>query len=97
MPRRILVGVVTGDKASKTRRVEIKRLVQHPRYTKIIRKTTVCHAHDENNESQVGDLIEIEESRPLSKLKRWKLVKIVQKNKSTAATLPEDLSIEVSS
>lgn len=97
MPRRILVGVVTGDKASKTRRVEIKRLVRHPRYTKIIRKTTVCHAHDENNESQVGDLVEIEESRPLSKLKRWKLVKIVQKNKSAVATVSEDLSGEVSS
>lgn len=85
MPRRILVGVVTSDKAAKTRRVEIERLVRHSRYSKIIRKTTVCHAHDENNESQVGDRVEIEESRPLSKLKRWNLVRIVEKNKEVAS------------
>jgi small subunit ribosomal protein S17 len=97
MPRRILVGVVTSDKASKTRRVEIGRLVRHSRYTKIIRNTTVCHAHDENNESQMGDLVEIEESRPLSKLKRWKLVRVVEKNKVTSANVSEDLASEVAS
>jgi small subunit ribosomal protein S17 len=82
MPRRILVGVVTSDKTAKTRRVEIERLVRHPRYSKIIRKRTVCHAHDENNESRVGDRVEIEESRPLSKLKRWMLIRVVEKNKA---------------
>ena len=81
MPRRILVGFVTSDKAAKTRRVEIERLVRHPRYSKIIRKKTICHVHDENNESHVGDKVEIEESRPLSKLKRWILVRIVEKSK----------------
>jgi len=81
MPRRILVGFVTSDKAAKTRRVEIERLVRHPRYSKIIRKKTICHAHDENNESHLGDKVEIEESRPLSKLKRWNLVRIVEKSK----------------
>lgn len=86
MPRRILVGVVTSDKAAKTRRVEIERLVRHPRYSKIIRKTTVCHAHDENNESRVGDRVEIEESRPLSKLKRWNMIRVVEKNKEVEAT-----------
>lgn len=85
MPRRILVGVVTSDKAAKTRRVEIERLVRHSRYSKIIRKTTVCHAHDENNESHVGDRVEIEESRPLSKLKRWNLVRVVEKNKEAVS------------
>lgn len=80
MPRRILIGVVTSDKAAKTRRVEIERLVRHPRYSKIIRRKTVCHVHDEANESHVGDKVEIEESRPLSKLKRWKLVRIVSKS-----------------
>jgi small subunit ribosomal protein S17 len=90
MPRRILVGVVTSDKASKTRRVEIERLVRHPRYSKIIRKKTVCHAHDENNVSRVGDRVEIEESRPLSKLKRWNLVKVVEKNKQVEATVLGD-------
>lgn len=81
MPRRILIGVVTSDKAAKTRRVEIERLVRHPRYSKIIRKKTVCHVHDENNESHTGDKVEIEESRPLSKLKRWRLIRVVEKNK----------------
>ena len=81
MPRRILVGFVTSDKAAKTRRVEIERLVRHPSYSKVIRKKTVCHVHDENNESHVGDKVEIEESRPLSKLKRWNLIRVVEKSK----------------
>jgi len=81
MPRRILVGVVTSDKAAKTRRVEIERLVRHPRYSKIIRKKTVCHVHDEENVSKMGDKVEIEESRPLPKMKRWNLIRIVEKNK----------------
>ena len=79
--RRLLVGVVTGDKASKTRRVEIERIVRHKKYSKIIRRKTVCHAHDEDNVSAMGDKVEIEESRPLSKLKRWTLVRIVEKSK----------------
>ena len=81
MPRRILIGVVTSDKAAKTRRVEIERLVRHPRYSKVIRKKTVCHVHDEANESNTGDKVEIEESRPLSKLKRWRLIRVVEKNR----------------
>lgn len=81
MPRRILIGVVTSDKAAKTRRVEIERLVRHPRYSKVIRKKTVCHVHDEANESSTGDKVEIEESRPLSKLKRWRLIRVVEKNR----------------
>ena len=81
MPRRTLVGIVTGDRASKTRRIEIERLVRHKKYSKIIRRKTVCHAHDENNESAMGDKVEIEESRPLSKLKRWNLIRVVEKSK----------------
>lgn len=81
MPARILTGLVTRDKCSKTRRVEIDRLVRHSKYGKFVRRRTVCHVHDENNESSVGDLVEIQESRPLSRLKRWKLVRIVEKNK----------------
>lgn len=81
MPRRVIVGVVTGDKASKTRRVEIDRIVRHKKYSKIISRKTVCHAHDEENVSAMGDKVEIEESRPLSKLKRWKLIRVVEKNK----------------
>ena len=77
--RRTLIGIVTRDKTLKTRRVEIQRLVKHPRYGKYIKRRTVCYAHDEKNESHLGDTVEIIESRPLSKLKRWELVKVVKK------------------
>jgi small subunit ribosomal protein S17 len=79
MPKRIETGIVTSDKGAKTRRVEIPRLVKHPRYGKFVRRKTVCHVHDENNESHTGDLVEIIESRPLSRTKRWALVRIVEK------------------
>lgn len=75
--RKVAIGIVTSDKMNKTRRVEIPRLVQHPRYGKYIRRRTICYVHDENNESRVGDTVKIMETRPLSKLKRWRLVEIV--------------------
>jgi small subunit ribosomal protein S17 len=77
--RRVEIGVVTSDKMTKTRRVEIPRLVKHPRYGKYIRRRTVCHVHDENNESRLGDTVEIMETRPLSKTKCWRLIRIVKK------------------
>jgi small subunit ribosomal protein S17 len=77
--RRLEIGVVTSDKMNKTRRVEIPRLVKHPRYGKYIRRRTVCHVHDENNESRLGDTIEIMETRPLSKTKCWRMVRVVIK------------------
>ncbi|HTU88682.1 MAG TPA: 30S ribosomal protein S17 [Gemmataceae bacterium] len=77
--RRLETGVVTSDKMNKTRRVEIPRLVKHPRYGKYIRRRTICHVHDENNESRLGDTVEIMETRPLSKTKCWRLVRIVIK------------------
>jgi len=77
--RRVAVGVVTSDKMKKTRRVEIPRLVKHPRYGKYIRRRTICHVHDENNESRKGDTVEIMESRPLYKTKHWRLVRVVSK------------------
>ena len=83
--RRLEVGVVTSDKMNKTRRVEIPRLVKHPKYGKYIKRRTICHVHDENNESHVGDTVEIMETRPLSKLKNWRLVRIVTRAPGTAA------------
>jgi small subunit ribosomal protein S17 len=80
MPKRVIVGVVTGDKMNKSRRVEIERLVRHAKYGKYLRRRTVCHVHDENNESQLGDTVEIIEAPPRSKTKRWDLVKIVSKS-----------------
>lgn len=82
MPKRLVVGVVTGDKAQKTRRVEIPRLVRHKKYGKIIHRRTICYVHDENNESASGDTVEIEESRPMSKTKRWVLKRIVEKSRA---------------
>jgi len=79
MPKRQLIGVVKSDKMNKSRRVEIERLVQHKRYGKFMRRRTVCHVHDENNESHEGDTVEIIEAPPRSKLKRWDLVRIVTK------------------
>jgi small subunit ribosomal protein S17 len=80
MPKRQLIGIVTSDKMNKSRRVEIDRLVKHAKYGKFIHRRTVCHVHDENNESQIGDTVEIIECPPKSKLKRWDLVRIVTKN-----------------
>jgi small subunit ribosomal protein S17 len=80
MPKRQIIGLVTGDKMLKTRRVEIERLVRHPKYGKFLRRRTVCHVHDENNESQIGDTVEIVEAPPRSKTKRWDLVRVVSKS-----------------
>jgi small subunit ribosomal protein S17 len=80
MPKKQIVGVVTSDKCAKTRRVEIERLVRHPQYGKFIQRRTVCHVHDENNESGMGDTVEIVECPPKSRLKRWDLVRVVAKS-----------------
>jgi small subunit ribosomal protein S17 len=82
--RKTEIGVVTSDKMNKTRRVEVERLVPHPKYGKYLRRRTVCHAHDETNQSKLGDLVEIMETRPLSKLKRWRIVRIVRQGAQQA-------------
>jgi len=82
MPKKVVIGVVTKDKTDKCRRVEIGRLVQHPKYGKYIRRKTVCHVHDEENTSHVGDTVEIVECRPKSKLKRWNLVRVVTQSQA---------------
>jgi small subunit ribosomal protein S17 len=72
-----MIGVVTSDKMNKTRRVEVERTFKHAKYGKTVRSRTICHIHDEENTSHTGDTVEIVESRPLSKLKRWELVRVV--------------------
>ena len=89
MPKRVLTGIVTRDKATKTRRVEVPRMVRHATYGKILRRRTVCYAHDENNVSKNGDTVEIEESPPLSKLKRWTLTRVVAKARQTGPEVVE--------
>jgi small subunit ribosomal protein S17 len=79
MPKRIVIGVVKSDKMKKTRRVEVSRLVKYPKYGKYVKRRTVCYVHDEKEESVVGDTVEIIESRPMSKLKRWQLKSVVAK------------------
>ena len=79
MPKRILVGTVTSDKTDKTVTVLVERSVKHPIYDKIVVKSSKYHAHDEQNEYQLGDTVEIAESRPLSKTKSWVVTRLVQK------------------
>lgn len=74
MSRRILQGVVVGDKADKTVVVQVDRRIQHPLYKKFIRRSKKYMAHDENNTSKVGDRVQIRECRPLSKSKHWEIV-----------------------
>ena len=77
--RRVETGVVSSDKREKTISVEVKWLFKTPKYGKYVNRTTRYHAHDEKNEARVGDTVEITETRPLSKLKRWRLVKIIKR------------------
>ncbi|REJ89883.1 MAG: 30S ribosomal protein S17 [Planctomycetota bacterium] len=72
-----LTGTVVSDKANKTRRVSVSRQYRHAKYGKFVRGRTICHVHDENNESKEGDRVEIVESRPRSRTKRWELVRIL--------------------
>ena len=88
--RKQLVGVVTSDKTSKTRRVEVKRLYAHPKYGKIVRGRTICHAHDEQNTSKRGDEVEIVECRPRSATKRWELVKVLKQANPMAVVAADD-------
>jgi len=76
---RTLSGKVVSNKMDKTVTVLIERKVKHPLYGKVMRLSSKFHAHDENNECQEGDLVLIEESRPLSKTKAWRVSKIVEK------------------
>jgi len=73
------VGRVVSDKMEKTVVVAVDYLKPHPLYRKIIRKTSKFHAHDEENTCKVGDIVRIEESRPLSRTKRWRVIEIVQR------------------
>jgi len=79
--RKTRVGIVVSDKMDKTIVVAIQDNVKHKVYNKIIKRTTKIHAHDENNECNIGDKVEVMETRPLSKTKRWRLVQIIEKVK----------------
>ena len=77
--RKLQVGRVISAKMEKTITVQVERLTKHARYEKFVRLRTRLHAHDEKREAKVGDLVEIMETRPLSKLKRWRLMRVIEK------------------
>ena len=79
--RKTRVGMVVSDKMDKTVVVAIEDNVKHPIYGKIVKRTLKVHAHDENNECGVGDRVEVMETRPLSKTKRWRVTEIIEKAK----------------
>jgi len=76
--RKTMEGVVVSDKMDKTRTVRVTRTVRHPFYLKVQTKSSKFHVHDEGNQSREGDVVEIASTRPLSKLKRWRLVRVVK-------------------
>jgi small subunit ribosomal protein S17 len=84
MPKRILIGTVVSDKTDKTVTVKVERKVKHPLYGKIIRRSKKYHAHDEANEFKAGDTVRIEETRPISKTKTWKVLDRVAAGKGVA-------------
>tara|TARA_B100000809_G_C15079708_1_gene509190 strand:- start:712 stop:969 length:258 start_codon:yes stop_codon:yes gene_type:complete len=79
--RKERIGVVTSDKMEKSIVVAVERKVKHPMYGKFVKKTTKFVAHDEKNDSNIGDTVKIMETRPLSKSKCWRLVEIVERAK----------------
>ena len=95
MPKRILIGTVVSDKTDKTVTVKVERKVKHPLYGKIIRRSKKYHAHDEANEYKPGDTVRIEETRPISKTKTWRVLDRVQASKGVA--IEADLEVEAAS
>jgi len=75
-----LIGLVTSDKVSKTRKVTFEYLARHPKYNKYVKRQTVLHVHDENNESHIGDHVEVMACRPISKTKTYRLVRVVTRS-----------------
>ncbi len=81
------VGTVESDKRSKTRKVVVSFVAKHPKYGKYIQSRTVLHIHDENNDSRLGDIVEVAPCRPVSKTKSWKLVRVVERRGDVTAAL----------
>jgi small subunit ribosomal protein S17 len=77
--RKFVIGLVVSDKMQKTITVQVTRLEKHKKYKKYLRRHTKFYAHDEKREAKVGDTVEIQETRPTSKMKRWRLVKVLAK------------------
>src|SRR3546814_7712221 len=92
MPKRILTGTVVSDKGDKTVVVKVERKVKHPLYGKIIRRSKKYHAHDEDNSIKAGETVRIEETKPISKLKTWKVLDKVETSTKSQARSEEHTS-----
>jgi small subunit ribosomal protein S17 len=79
--RKMRIGTVVSDKRDKTITVLIQRLVRHPLYGKVVKRNAKLVAHDENNEARIGDTVEVMETRPLSRTKRWRLSRMIEQAK----------------
>ncbi|MDX1469826.1 MAG: 30S ribosomal protein S17 [Acidimicrobiia bacterium] len=77
--RKVRVGVVVSDSRDKTVTVEVPNATMHPRYDKVVRRSTKFHVHDETNDANIGDTVRIMETKPISKQKRWRLVEVVER------------------
>ena len=89
--RKVRVGWVVSDKMDKTIVVEVQRLVRHPKYRKVMKRSTKLYAHDNKNQCQIGDKVKVMETRPLSKLKRWRLVEILEKGSGLEVEIKEEV------
>jgi len=89
MPKRILTGTVVSDKTDKTVVVKVERRVKHPLYGKIVKRSKKYHAHDESNDYREGETVRIEETRPISKLKTWR---VIERLSHTATAAKEDVA-----
>ena len=79
--RKVRIGTVTSDASDKTITISIERLLRHPLYGRVVKRRKKLMVHDEQNDARVGDLVEVMETRPLSKTKRWRLAKIIERAK----------------
>lgn len=95
--RKTLVGFVTSRSGDKSIKVTVPFKVPHPRYQKVINRKTVVHVHDEQNDTKVGDKVEIMETRPLSRLKRWRVVNVIERAivADTAAVSESDVAASI--
>ncbi len=87
--RKTLIGFVTSRSGDKSVKVTVAYKTPHPRYHKVVNRQTVLHAHDEKNETKVGDKVEIMETRPLSRLKRWRILNVIDRAVGAATAISE--------
>ena len=88
--RKDLIGFVTSRSGDKSIKVTVPYKTPHPRYHKVVNRKTVVHVHDEKNETKVGDKVEIMESRPISRMKRWRVIRVIEASVIASAAVTEN-------